>query len=940
MCGTAHAALAADPAGDAGASTTAPVQPAVVAGERLSAWLFRLPATPDEYPAGLVWQVPQEKPRQQALKEQVVLQMAATGRHPALVDWLRQRPVTGRATVAIPDARWLATHPDQDPILQAGHAVRMPRRPGTVTVVLENGQLCQVPHRAGALAPEYLRACVDNDDASQRDQAWIAQPDGQQLRYGIGLWNAESQLPPAPGAWIWAPRRDSEISAEQSDYLIRFLATQGPAPDGLSTPTPALANGTAPPTRRTRDLQVTASDWGEIGLLQTPTARMAETGAFRVHVSRVQPYTRGTVMFQPLEWFEAGFRYTDISDRLYDPSQTIATQSYKDKSIDFKIRLWPEYRYIPQVALGVRDFGGTGLFSGEYVVANKRTGNFDWSLGMGWGYLGARGDIGNPLGLIASQAKTRPGSSTTGTPGSADFKSMFRGRNALFGGVQWQTPLDPLILKLEYDGNDYKREPAGRRDWDQKTPINVGAVYRYSRALDFTVGYERGNKVMVGFTLHTNLAQASVPKVFDPPAPPVQAQMPTARPDLDRTARDIGSLTGWAVESMRQDGQMLHVIVDDDDTVYRSTRTEKALAVLHRDAPADVRYFALDFTNRGLALDRRTVNRSTWVERRLVAKAPSQRGSFGLPYSYLRGEGGAERVLQIHRLGQGPVQLASLQPDLPLATAQVAAASASNPPPPTTTASSAPADNTTKPASATTPGTPLTWTSSDSRWRGGFAPSLWQSFGGPDAFMLYQIGIRGSAEYSFTPNTWISGGANFRLLDNYDKFKYVAPSNLPRVRTNVREYVTDSRLTIDNLQLTHVEQFGRDQFVSAYGGLLESMYAGVGGEWLYRPVASRWALGVDINRVKQRGFDQKFSMRDYSVTTGHATLYWDTGWNGIKTKLSAGQYLAGDKGATLDISRTFTNGVTIGAWATKTNVSSAQFGEGSFDLAPVSRTPL
>jgi hypothetical protein len=44
-----------------------------------------------------------------------------------------------------------------------------------------------------------------------------------------------------------------------------------------------------------------------------------------------------------------------------------------------------------------------------------------------------------------------------------------------------------------------------------------------------------------------------------------------------------------------------------------------------------------------------------------------------------------------------------------------------------------------------------------------------------------------------------------------------------------------------------------------------------------------------------------------------------------------GQYLAGDKGATLDLKRTFANGVSMGVWATKTNVSAAQFGEGSFD---------
>jgi membrane-associated phospholipid phosphatase len=67
------------------------------------------------------------------------------------------------------------------------------------------------------------------------------------------------------------------------------------------------------------------------------------------------------------------------------------------------------------------------------------------------------------------------------------------------------------------------------------------------------------------------------------------------------------------------------------------------------------------------------------------------------------------------------------------------------------------------------------------------------------------------------------------------------------------------------------------------------------------------------------------------VTTGHATAYWDTGWNDLQVKLQMGQYLAGDVGATLDLRRVFANGTTIGAWATKTNISAEQFGEGSFD---------
>jgi membrane-associated phospholipid phosphatase len=118
------------------------------------------------------------------------------------------------------------------------------------------------------------------------------------------------------------------------------------------------------------------------------------------------------------------------------------------------------------------------------------------------------------------------------------------------------------------------------------------------------------------------------------------------------------------------------------------------------------------------------------------------------------------------------------------------------------------------------------------------------------------------------------------------------------------------------------------------------MYAGVGGEWLYRPWHSPLSFGVDVNAVRQRDFEQRFELREYSVMTGHATLNLDTGWKNTHLSLSAGRYLAGDLGMTLDVSRTFNNGVSIGAWATKTNVSAEQFGEGSFDKGIYLRIPF
>lgn len=167
-----------------------PVPPSTTP-ERASAWLLRQPA--ERYDGGAAWQVPAEKPAQQALRNQVVdglraLPLDHPNSLPRLADWLAGLPVTGRAALASADARWLEVHPDQDPVLlQGGDSLELPERPRTVTVVLENGERCRVPAQAGVMAFDYVRACVT--DVADRDVVWIAQPDGRTYRYGTGLWN-------------------------------------------------------------------------------------------------------------------------------------------------------------------------------------------------------------------------------------------------------------------------------------------------------------------------------------------------------------------------------------------------------------------------------------------------------------------------------------------------------------------------------------------------------------------------------------------------------------------------------------------------------------------------------------------------------------------------------------------------------------------------------
>lgn len=214
-----------------------------------------------------------------------------------------------------------------------------------------------------------------------------------------------------------------------------------------------------------------------------------------------------------------------------------------------------------------------------------------------------------------------------------------------------------------------------------------------------------------------------------------------------------------------------------------------------------------------------------------------------------------------------------------------------------------------------------------------------QSVGGPDGY-LFALSARARGRLDLWPGAWMNGSAHYRLIDNYDKISYVAPSGLPRVRTDLPDYLKASRLTLPRLQLNQLAQWGPNLYGLGYAGLLERMYAGAGFEMLYRPDGAHYGVGWDINAVRQRGYSQQFKMRAYEVTTGHVNAYWDTRWHGLQLNLAAGRYLAGDKGATLELARVFPNGIAMGAWLTRTTASAAQFGEGSFDKGVFLSIPL
>ena len=611
----------------------------------------------------------------------------------------------------------------------------------------------------------------------------------------------------------------------------------------------------------------TQNDFGGVGLLQTPTARMAPAGELSLNANRTEPYSRYSLSLQPLDWLEGTFRYTAISNRKYGPEALSGDQSYKDKAVDLKARLWQESHWLPEVALGFRDVGGTGLFSSEYFVANKRVNDLDFSIGIAWGYIGNRGNLHNPLGIIDDRFDDRPFQSSQATPGEVNTSSYFRGSPALFGGVAYQTPWAPLSLKFEFDGNDYKNEPQ-YNVMAQDSPINIGAVYKLNENIDLTAGWERGNTALFGITLHTNFVSRKAPvKSYDPPAQPLPVQAPVAPlEDVDWAAvsQQLEKNAGYKVERIAQRDSELMVYGEQSKYFYSAKGAGRASRILDNTANDQIQWFTMVNKRYDMPVEEISVPRSTFRD---VVNNEQDLVNLHRTTEVNRATAHYDKTLYQHK------------PD------------------------------------------PFTY---------GFGLGYQQNMGGPDGFLLYQISAYAEGQYRFTPGTWASGGISANLLNNYDKFKYDSASNLPRVRTDLRQYATTSDITMPALQLNKAKRLDQDLYGMVYGGYLESMYAGVGGELLYRPMGERWSIGADLNYVRQREFDQGFGLRDYRTVTGHITSYSKLPFD-LDAAVSVGRYLARDWGTTIDISREFTNGVKFGGWVTRTTASAEEYGEGSFD---------
>lgn len=611
--------------------------------------------------------------------------------------------------------------------------------------------------------------------------------------------------------------------------------------------------------------------YGSPGLIDMPSAVVPADATLAGTFSHMGGTSRSTLYFQILPRLSGSFRYSAIEN-----FSSGGTETLFDRSFDLRYQLLTETDFRPSVVVGIQDFIGTGIYSGEYLVASKTlTPGLTVTGGVGWGRLGSF----QPFGSMGTR-----NDDFTGQGGLPEIDRFFRGDVAAFGGVAY-SPNDRFTFKVEYSSDDYTRESA-RGSVKKKSPWNYGFDYRFKNGGHMSVYHVLGTEIGAQFTFVTNPKTIGVPGGYEPSGLPVAPRAPGSAADLGWTMeanpgasakaslKQLAAKEGLVVEAIDLQANKATVRLLNPRYGAPSQAFGRIARAMTRSMPASVEVFEIVPVVNGMAMASVTFRRSDLE--RLEHDA-------------------ANEMLAVTAFndarGKAPAPDQGIYPK-------------------------------------------FNWS---------IAPYVQFSVFDPDNPVRFDAGLRASGEFEITPNLILSGSVTKKLNGNLDKVKRLDKSNLPRVRTDHARYSAEGDPAIEYLQLAHYGRPAKDVYSRVTVGYLESMYAGVSTELLWKPVTSRLALGAELNYVQRRDFDQLFGLQSMTTTdpvsgvkreipnvNGHVSAYYAFG-NGFHGQLDVGRYLAGDYGATIALDREFANGWRIGAYATVTDTSFEDFGEGSFD---------
>lgn len=199
-------------------------------------------------------------------------------------------------------------------------------------------------------------------------------------------------------------------------------------------------------------------------------------------------------------------------------------------------------------------------------------------------------------------------------------------------------------------------------------------------------------------------------------------------------------------------------------------------------------------------------------------------------------------------------------------------------------------------------------------------PELSFSLGEEETTHLYRTALSVEETKEWRYGFRSGSSLKFNMADNLHRLQKYKTINLDSVRGDADAF-TYNRVNVDRAYASWMHTILPDTHVALTAGYLEEMYAGYGGEILYRPFDSPFAIGAEGWSVYKRDGTSFMALgiAPEARFTGHVNMFYDIPGTDITAFAKAGQFIGGDVGVTGGAQMQLASGMKAKAYVTATD---------------------
>ena len=271
----------------------------------------------------------------------------------------------------------------------------------------------------------------------------------------------------------------------------------------------------------------------------------------------------------------------------------------------------------------MRDFIGTGLYSGEYIVATKSLGEkLRFSAGIGWGRFAGKNSFGNIFGIRNRVIED------AGSGGTLNVKRFFSGENSPFLSVSYRLN-KKIQLISELSSDSYVLETSSPKGFTRKTDLNLGLKYNIDPSMSVLISLMHGNTLGLTVNMGINPRNSPYSSGIEPaPMPIFKAKLPSndlkSEHQIFAESQRLLVLEGIELKKLRMSKNEINVNVVNRQYLNQSQMIGRVVRILSLTSPSSIKRFKINLFdhNSSFFISEIVIERKSFIANELKFDGP------------------------------------------------------------------------------------------------------------------------------------------------------------------------------------------------------------------------------------------------------------------------------------------------------------------------------